>query len=177
MIRRMTICTAGFLLLALLVAAGPAMAQRGSEGGEGDALAALIAAHVNPHARGEVLTGKLSIRYSLVDTLALDCGFSDFPMNMFYQISLRRGDDNWNFFGYGGTSCFLVDLEGQVAALQNFIGAEVIPNIFRGTPNWAFKSISGVQELPAGIEGFGFSIIEETTLMNFSIAVRGSFRR
>jgi hypothetical protein len=175
MIRKMAFCTVGVLLFSLLVAAAPAMAQRGSEGSGGDALANLISQYVNPYARGEVLTGKVSIRYALVDPFgALYCGESDFPFNMFFQISLRHGEDNWTFFGYGGTTCFF-DMEGQAVALQNFISAEVIPNIFRGTPAWAFKSISDVQEIPAGLDGFG-GTIEETTLMNLSIAVRGSFR-
>jgi len=175
MTRGKKICIVGMLFLAVTAMAGQALG-RPTEGATEDAMAAFVAQYVNPFAPGTVLTGKIYIRYSILDPFdpAYGCD-GDFPTNMFFQISLRNGPDNWTFFGYGGVACYTTAPEAQIEALKRFISNDVLPNIFRGTPSWEFKSITNVQEPPVGTTSFP-DAVEYTLLADLKIAVKGNYR-
>jgi hypothetical protein len=172
----------------LLGVAAPAMAQRGCEGSGAGALENLIAQYVDSHAKGVTLSGKLAIRYvptnndteAVFDdqgTLVADstpCTITDTPMLISFKATLWNGLNSGTFFGHGESKvCFSTGLDAQAAAVQAFISGDVIPRLFYGTPAWAFKSITNFRELPGGyVQGYPL-LIEETSLVDFSIAVKG----
>lgn len=180
------VAVAAMVAAMLLAVAAPAMAQRGCEGTGGGALENLIAQYVNPFAKGVTLSGKLAIRYVPTDydtEAVLDdngnvvseptpCGFADAPMLISFQATLWNGINSGTFFGHGASKvCFSTGLDAQAAAVQAFISNDVIPRLFFGTPAWAFKSLTNFRELPGGfVSGV---LIEETSLADFSIAVKG----
>ncbi len=140
------------MLLAVSMAAAPAVMARGSE------VSTIGLLNLDKTAPGTKLTGPLTIHYEILSEGTNGC---DYETNMYVTLRLRKGMDIEGFAMGPVNTCYF-DVEGQRDAITNFIGLMVVPQFFPDSPlaPFAFKSIDQAVDEANLTGGIGFTILD-----------------